>query len=305
MIKPNRTILSVPGHMAKMHLKASGSAADVVMIDLEDSVPEAKKTEARLVAIKSLQSLDWNQKTITVRINPLNTSFAFRDILDIGCSAGSIIDTIVIPKVNTPGDIHFLSRFLDGIEIEKGQKREIRIEASIETAQGLENASRIAKSSHRLKSLVFGIADYSLSVGARITSMSGHGEADETAYPGHRWHFPISRMVMAAKANGLLAIDAPFGDFKNPEGLQHSAAMACALGCDGKWVIHPDQIGIVNSVFTPSLKDIERAKIIVKTIDNAGSIGKGAVSVEGKMVDQATVRLARQLLQQAAYLNLS
>ncbi len=303
-MKPNRTNLSVPGHVIKMHSKAVNSKADVIMLDLEDSVPTDKKQDARKAIIKSLLDLNFEHKTITVRINGLDTPFAYKEIIDIVENAGHVIDAIVIPKINHPGDVYFVSRLLDGIEMEKKFIKKIQIEASIETAQGLEKVSKIAKASSRIKTLVFGVADYSDSVGARLISLSGHGENEEEIYPGHRWHYPLSKMVAAAKANDLLAIDAPFGNFKNPDGLKKSATITSALGCDGKWVIHPDQIDIVNQVFTPSEEEIKRAKRILDVIEKANYSGKGAIGVEGKMIDQATLRLAKKLWDQATHMGL-
>ncbi len=303
-MKPNRSNLSVPGHRKKMHSKALGSSADVVMFDLEDSVPPEQKQLARKTVIKTLDKIKDTSKIITVRVNSIETPFAFKDIIEVAGAAGNIIDAIVIPKVNHPGDIHFVSRLLDGIEMDQDIKNKIRIEACIETAKGLEQVSKIAGSESRIKSLAFGIADYSASIGARLTSISGHGEKEEDIYPGHRWHYPLSRMVMAAKANNLLAIDAPYGDFKNTSGLEHSAKMAAAIGCDGKWVIHPDQIDIVNKVFTPSNEDIQRAKMILDLFKEGGPAKTKAIAIDGKMVDQATLRLAKQLWDQAVFLKL-
>jgi malyl-CoA/(S)-citramalyl-CoA lyase len=209
-----------------------------------------------------------------------------------------------VPKVNHPKDIHFVCRMLDGIEGAKGFSNRINIEAIIESAAGLEHVSRIAKASDRLITLVFGIVDYSVSIGARLISISGHGEKEEEIYPGHRWNFEMSRIVMAAKAHGLLAIDAPYGNFKDPQGLQRSTAVACALGYDGKWAIHPDQIDIIQQAFSPSKEDIERAVKVLAAHKEAREKGLGAVAVEGRMVDQATVRLAEQLYAQAKYLNM-
>lgn len=301
-MKPRRSTLTVPGHVAKMHKKAHQSAADVVMLDLEDSVPVDAKEKARSQVIRSFLSLDWKEKIITVRVNGLDTPFGYRDVLKIAEDAGHVLDSIVIPKVNHPGDIHFASRMLDGIEMSKGFSNRIGIEASIETTRGLELVTEIALSSDRLQTLVFGIADYSASVGARLVSLSGHGEKEEGVYPGHRWHFALSRMIMAAKAHALMAIDASYGDFKDMDGLKHSAVMACALGCDGKWAIHPDQIEIINQVFSPSQEDIERAARVMKAHRKAEAEGRGAVAVEGRMIDNATVRLAKQLLEQAKHL---
>jgi citrate lyase beta subunit len=287
-----------------MHGKASESNADVVMLDLEDSVPIEEKHNARTQVIDSLLSLNWERKTVTVRINALDTPFAYRDLLEVAEQAGHIVDAIVLPKVNQSGDVFFADRLLNGIEMNTNILGSIGLEASIETAEGLLHAAEIVKASTRVKSLVFGIADYSASIGARLVSISGHGEKEEELYPGHRWHFAISNMVMHAKAFGALAIDAPYGNFKDMEGLRRSAVMACALGCDGKWAIHPSQIDIINEVFTPSPADIALAAKVIEANALAQSEGKGAIAVEGRMVDQATVRLATKMWEQAKYLNL-
>ena len=303
-MKPRRTILSVPGHVGKMHDKALNSGSDAIMLDLEDSVPVDIKAEARGRIIQSLLSRNWSRKTVLFRMNGLDTPFGYRDLLEVVEAAGPVIDAVVVPKINHPGDVHFVSRMLDGIELNKEWTKRIGIEASIETAAGLEAVSEIARAGDRIQTLVFGVADYSASIGARLVSISGHGEKEAEIYPGHRWHFAMSRMVMAAKANGLQAIDAPYGNFKDPEGLKLGAGMACALGYDGKWAIHPDQVDIINQTFSPSIEDIERARKILDAHREATIKGLGAVAVEGRMVDQATVRLAAMLWKQAGYLGL-
>jgi citrate lyase beta subunit len=193
---------------------------------------------------------------------------------------------------------------LRGIELNKRFANRIGIEAIIESAVGLERISEIAGAGRRLKALVFGVADFSASIGARLVSISGHGEKEEALYPGHRWHFTLSRIVMAAKAHGLMAIDAPYGNFRDPDGLRRSAVMASALGCDGKWAIHPDQIDIINEVFSPSAEDIERARKVLAAYDEAETQGRGVASVDGRMIDAATMRLAKILYEQAKHLNL-
>ncbi|CAN2043821.1 citrate lyase subunit beta / citryl-CoA lyase [Candidatus Magnetomoraceae bacterium gMMP-1] len=303
-MKPRRSILSVPGHLEKMHDKAGKSAVDVIMLDLEDSVPIDSKKVARRQVIHSLNSLNWQEKILSVRINGLDTPFGYGDLLEVTEQSGNLIDSIVIPKVNSPVDVHFVSRMLDGIEMNKKFSNLIGIEASIESAEGLENVTKITQASKRIKTLVFGIADYSASIRARLISLSGHGEKEEDIYPGHRWHFAISRIVMAAKAHGLMAIDAPYGNFKDIDGLRRSAVMACAIGCDGKWAIHPDQIETINQAFSPSQEDIDRAAEILEADKKAGKEKRGAIAVKGRMVDQATVRLAKQLWDQAKFLNL-
>ena len=303
-MKPRRSILSVPGHVAKMHTKALASSADVVMLDLEDSVPPDAKEAARRQVIQTLNAAEADIPTLAVRINALDTPFGYRDLLEVAEAGGGRFDTIVVPKVNSAGDIHFVDRLLDGIEMHAGTERPAGIEASIETAQGLEAVSAIVRASRRIRTLVFGIADYAASVGARLVSLSGHGEAEEAIYPGHRWHYALSRIVMAAKAHDVMAIDAPYGNFRDESGLARAAGMACALGCDGKWAIHPAQIDTLNRVFTPSREDIERAARIMAADDAAREEGRGAVAVDGRMVDQATVRLARRLQAQARHLGL-
>ncbi|MCP4343054.1 MAG: CoA ester lyase, partial [Desulfobulbaceae bacterium] len=195
-MKTHRSVLSVPGHVQKMHTKAANSAADVIMLDLEDSVPQEAKEAARNQVLDSLQNIDWQKKIVTLRINSLDTPFAYRDLLEIVEGAGEKIQAIVVPKVNRPGDIHFVERMLDGIEQARELSTTIGIEASIETAAGLAEVMAIAGAGRRVQSLVFGIADYSASVGARLVSISGHGENEADIYPGHRWHFALSRMVM-------------------------------------------------------------------------------------------------------------
>lgn len=303
-MKTHRSVLSVPGHVQKMHVKAADCAADVIMLDLEDSVPPDAKEAARKQIFESLQTIDWREKTVAVRINSLDTPFAYRDLLEIVEGAGDKVHKIVVPKVNHPGDIHFVERMLDGIEQARAFTGTIGIEASIETAAGLAEVLAIAAVGRRLQSLVFGIADYSASIGARLVSISGHGENEAGIYPGHRWHFALSRMVMAAKANGLLAIDAPYGNFKDNDGLQKSAVMAGALGCDGKWAIHPNQIDAINQVFSPSPEDIDRAVTVLKAAQTAKQQFRGAIAVDGRMVDLATVHLAQRLYDQARHLGL-
>jgi len=294
---PRRSILSVPGHKEKMHHKAAQSEADVVMLDLEDGVPIDAKEQARSVIGNSLAHIDWGKKTVSVRTNGLGTPFAYKDILAVVGLKSVSLNSLVIPKVDDIADIHFVARFLDGIEMANPNNAPVKIEASIETARGLSNINDIAKSSDRLISLVFGIADYTASVGARLISLSGHGDDDNTVYPGHRWHYALSRIVMAAKANNLLAIDAPYGNYKDKNGLKQSSSMARALGCDGKWAIHPSQLAIINAYFSPLPDDIEKATTILDACQKNNQYD--VIAIDGHMVDQATIRLAKQTCEMA------
>lgn len=287
-----RSILSVPGHISKMHLKAAASGADVIMLDLEDSVPFAQKSSARLQVVESLNSLDWGNKFLSIRINRPGERFAYRDIVEIIPFCSDKLNSIVIPKVSSPADIHFVEKLLTSLEDEYSLKNRLLLEPSIEDALGLENVSQIAAASDRNITLVFGIADFSSSIGAKFISISGHGE-NEDSYPGHRWQYVLSRMVVAAKAKNLAVIDAPYGNFSDPQGLRKSAELAAALGVDGKWAIHPSQIEIINAVFSPSPQEIERAKKVLDAYEIALKEVKGAVELEGRMIDNATIRLAK------------
>ena len=292
-----RSIISVPANREKMVNKAFNLDADVIMLDLEDSVPVNEKEEARRRAVSTFREQDWKGKVRSYRINAMDTPFAYRDIIDIVEEAGEYIDTIVVPKVNDPAEIKAIDYLLTQIELRLDFKRPIGLEPSIETALGMLRAGEIALSSPRVETLVFGVADYSASMTMLSKGVSGHGDKEDF-YPGHRFHFPLSRMAMAAKAAGLAAIDAPYGDYKDPEGLRCSCLMSAALGYDGKWVIHPDQIAIVNEVYSPSHEDFERSVKILEAYEQAQAVGLGSLALDGKMVDAASIRVARVIYSQ-------
>lgn len=298
-MKARRSILSVPGNVEKMHLKALKSDADVIMFDLEDSVSISEKKNAREQIVKSINALDFGDKTITYRINLCESEFAYEDILYLVENAGSKIDSLVIPKVNDVRDVHFVDYLLSGIEKKHKFQHKIKIEPSIETAKGMMNIESIASASERIISLVFGIADYSTSVEAKNVSISGHGEDEELAYPGHRWHFALSKMIMTAKANNLIAIDAPYGNFRDLEGLRKSSAIGRSLGINGKWAIHPNQIDVINEIFSPGKDEIELAKKIISAYESAEKEGRGSAAIDGRMVDKATFNLAKKTMQMA------
>jgi len=289
MIKRQRSTLSVPGHLEKMHKKAFETSADVIMLDMEDSVPMESKRAAREQIILTLKNAP--KRGISVRVNSVDTHYCFRDVIDVVRAAPEQIDSITLPKVDCAGDVHFLSRLLDGIENEMGTQYFIAIDASIESAIGMENIVEIAIAP-RVRSLIFGIADYSASIGAKLNSISGHGENELEIYPGHRWNFVMSKIVQTAKAHNLLAIDSPYGNFKDPQGLEKNSKLACVLGFDGKWAIHPDQIEVINDVFSPSEEELKRANRILEAV--RANPGHGAVAVDGRMIDRATVRLAQK-----------
>lgn len=296
-VRLRRSIISVPANREKMINKAFLLDADMIMLDLEDSVPVHEKEDARKRVVEVFREQDWKAKVRSYRINGMDTPFAYRDIVDVVESAGEFIDVIVVPKVNDAAEIKAIDYFLTQIEARMGIRQRIGLEASIETASGMLNAGEIAFSSSRLEALVFGVADYGASLTMLSKGISGHGDMEDF-YPGHRWHFPLSHMAMAAKAAGLAAIDAPYGDYKDPEGLKRSCLLSAALGYDGKWVIHPDQIAIINGLYTPTQEDVERSTRILEAYRQAQSEGCGSLAIDGKMVDAASIRVARVISSQ-------
>lgn len=302
MVRLRRSVLSVPGSSDKMITKSLQLPADEIMLDLEDGVALEEKEGARSRIIRALRDNDWGDRVRAYRINGLDTPFAYRDIIDVVEEAGESIEVVVIPKVEKAADVQFVDLLLSQIEMNLGLKKTIGLEASIETALGMMNVKEIAFASTRLETLVFGIADYGASLTMPSRGLSGHGDAEEDLM--HRWHFPMSRMVMAAKAAGLAAIDAPHGDFRDEAGLKKSCQQAASLGYDGKWAIHPAQLDTINETFTPSAEDISRAQTVLKAYEEVKTGGKGATAVDGKMVDAASVRLAQVTYEQARRLGL-
>lgn len=291
-VRLRRSVLSVPGNRERMIQKALKLPADVVMLDLEDSVPVGEKDEARGKVISALKEWRGRQCVTACRINGMDTPFAYRDIIDVVENAGDAVDILVVPKVNDPTEIKAIDYLLTQIEARKGLRREIGLEASVETAAGMMRVEEIAFSSPRLEALVFGVADYAASLGMMSKGFSGHGEVEDF-YPGHRFHYPLSRMVMVAKAAGLAAVDAPYGDYRNTEGLQASCLLSRALGYDGKWAIHPEQLAVINEAYSPTREDVERAERVLKAYEEAGRQGAGALALDGNMIDAASVRIAR------------
>jgi citrate lyase beta subunit len=291
-IRLRRSVLSVPVNRDKLVQKAFTLATDVIMLDLEDSVPVQEKDQARQRVVQIFQEKDWAGKVRAYRMNGMDTPFAYRDVIDVIEAVGDRVDVIVVPKVNDASEIKAIDYLLSQIERRMGFEHRVGLEASIETAAGMLHVEEIAFSSPRLETLVFGIADYAASLTMLSKGVSGHGDSEDF-YPGHRWHFPLSRMVMAAKAAGLAAVDAPYGDYRDAPGLQRSCLMSAALGYDGKWAIHPDQLGAINEIYTPSPEDVERSQHILKAFREAQSKGQGSIAVDGKMVDAASVRIAQ------------
>lgn len=306
----HRSELAVPGSNIRMLEKAPTAGADVVFLDLEDAVAPDDKAQARKNVIEALNDLDWSNCAVSVRINGLDTHYCYRDIVDVVEQAGDKLDTILIPKVNRPADILFVSTMLEQIEAAKGYDP-INLHILIETAMGMANVESIAQTCpERLEAMVFGVADYAASTQARTTNMGGanpnyytlthpDGNGNRERHWGDQWHFAISRMVVACRAYGLRPIDGPFGDFNDPDGYRAVASSVAALGVEGKWAIHPSQIALANEVFTPAAAEVDRARRILAAMAEAAREGRGAVALDGRLIDAASIRQAQVLVDKA------
>lgn len=299
VLRVQRCELAVPGSNPGMFEKAMKSGADFIFLDLEDAVAPDDKLKARKNVIEALNDLDWKDcgVTISVRINGLDTQFMVRDVVDLVEQAGHRLDTILIPKVGVYSDVYMVEAMVNQLEMQQGLKNRIGLEALIETALGMANVEDIARNgaSGRLEALHFGVADYAASNRARTTNIGGLNPD----YPGDQWHAAISRMTVACRAYGLRPIDGPFGDIKDPDGYQLAAKRAAALGCEGKWAIHPSQIALANDVFTPPAAEIEKALRILTALSEAAAQGKGAAALDGRLIDAASARMATNVVKMA------
>ncbi|MER2531641.1 MAG: CoA ester lyase [Candidatus Competibacter sp.] len=293
-----RSVLLVPASNWGMIQKTAAARADAVCIDLEDAVAPDEKEASRANVALAYRELDFGNKLRMFRMNGLDTHFAYRDLVEIVEVAGDRIDLVVVPKVNRPEDIYVVETLLGQIESYKKFSRPIGIEALIETALGCLNIREIAACSERLEGFVYGPGDYAASVRMPMESI---GELDENdrVYPGHRWHHIMHSIVSAAKAYNKRAVDGPFAGIKNPEGLMQACKIGRAMGFDGKWCIHPSQIETVNQTFVPSEKEIDWARTVLDEYEAALREGRGAISVKGKMIDVASLRMCRTIVERA------
>lgn len=308
----NRSELAVPGSQVALFEKAASSSVDIVFLDLEDAVAPDEKEQARKNIIEALNDIDWRGKSVSVRINGLDTHYMYRDVVDVVEQAGKHLDLIMIPKVGTSADIYALDMLLTQIETAKGYTKRIGFELIIETALGMQNVSDIAVASKRNESLHFGVADYAASTRARTTVIGGVNQdyavltdavdGDRQQHWGDMWHYALARLVVACRANGLRPIDGPFGDFQDSDGYVAAAKRAAVLGCEGKWAIHPSQIELANQVMSPSEAEITQAQRILSAMAEAERDGKGAVSLDGRLIDYASIRQAEVLIAKAEQL---
>lgn len=291
-----RSELAVPACSDNMFDKAAGCGADLVFLDLEDATPAAFKEESRGKAISALNDLDWGRTVRAVRINGLDTRWCHDDVIEVVTRAGRNLDTIIIPKARTARDVWWVDVLLTQLESKLNLDKRIRLEVLIEEVEGLANAEEIAAASDRLDALIFGVGDFSLSQGARVdTNFVPLGE-----YPGEFWAYARNKVIVAARIAGIDAIDAPYPDYRDLAGYERDARRASLLGYTGKWAIHPDQVPVANEVYAPTADEIARAEANVAAYREAEAKGRGAVGVNGVLVDAAHVKQAEQMLARAA-----
>jgi len=290
-VRLRRSELATPASSEKMIAKAAASDADLVFLDLEDAVAPAEKEAARAKAVRALRDLDWGRKLRAVRVNGADTRWAHDDVLAVVGEAGDRLDLLILPKVKAPRDVWFFDTLLDQLEAKLGLERRIGLEVLIEEAAALARVEEIAGCSPRVEALILGFGDLSASQGVRL--------ALAPTYPGDLWHHARARMIVAARAHGLDAIDGPFANFRDPDGYRREATWAAALGAVGKWAIHPSQIEIANDVFAPTEQEIALARRMCEAYRAAEERGAGAAGAGGILVDAAAIRIFEAVLERA------
>ncbi len=302
-----RSELAVPATSTQFFEKAARGPADSLFLDLEDAVAPQQRLEGRANAVAALNTVDWGNKTVSVRVNGLATQWGLADILAVArCPR---LDMILLPKVETAGDVVFVDRLLSALELETPRARKLGIEILVETTKGLANVEAIAAASLRLEGIIFGVGDYSIEL-QNFDLVFGAANPDyamlarEAGKPAERhwndqWHFALARIANACRAYGLRPIDGPFANYGDPDGYRESAIRARALGFEGKWAIHPSQVALANEVFTPSSGQIAWATDITRRMEAASREGKGAIGMEGVLIDRAHVLLAGKILRRA------
>lgn len=300
----NRCQLFGPGSRTQLFAKMAASAADVINLDLEDSVAPDDKEQARKNIIQAIGDIDWGNKTLSVRINGLDTPFWYRDVVDLLEQAGDRLDQIMIPKAGCAADIYAVDALVTAIERAKGRKKPISFEVIIETAAGISHVEEIAASSPRLQAMSLGAADFAASMGMATTGIGGTQENYYMARQGQKywsdpWHWAQTAIVAACRTHGVLPVDGPFGDFSDQDGFRAQALRSATLGMVGKWAIHPSQVALANEVFSPSEAAVAEAREIIAAMDQAQKSGAGAAVYKGRLVDIASIRQAEVIVRQA------
>lgn len=308
--RPNRSQLFGPGSRVAIFEKMAASGADVINLDLEDSVASSDKDSARSNVIKAISDVDWGHKTLSVRINGLDTPWWYRDVVDLLEQASERLDLIMIPKVGCAADIYAVDALVSAIELAKGRKKRLGFEVIIESAAGISHVNEIAGASPRLQAISLGAADFAASMGMQTTGIGGTQEnyymhRDGSKYWSDPWHWTQAAIVAACRTHGLLPVDGPFGDFSDDEGYLAQARRSATLGMVGKWAIHPKQIALANQVFTPSPAAIAEAREILEAMEEAKKRGDGATTYKGRLVDIASIKQAEVIVRQAELIGVS
>ncbi len=302
--RPNRCQLFGPGSNTKLFAKMAASAADVINLDLEDSVAPSDKEFARANVIEALNTVDWGNKYMSVRINGLDTPYWYRDVVDVLEQAGDRLNQIMIPKVGCAADVYAVDALVTAIERATGRTKPISLEVIIESAAGIAHVEEIAAASPRLQAMSLGAADFAASMGMQTTGIGGTQEdyymlREGAKYWSDPWHWAQAAIVAACRTHGILPVDGPFGDFSDDEGFIAQARRSATLGMVGKWAIHPKQIALANQVFTPSESKVTEAREILAAMETAKANGEGATVYKGRLVDIASIKQAEVIVRQA------
>ena len=306
--RPNRCQLFGPGSRPAIFEKMAGSAADVINIDLEDSVAPSDKDSARRNVIQAIGDIDWGNKTLSVRINGLDTPYWYRDVVDLLENASERLDQIMVPKVGNAADIYAVDALVSAVEAAKGRKKRIAFEVIIESAAGIAHVEEIAAASPRLQAMSLGAADFAASMGMATTGIGGTQEGYYMLREGQKywsdpWHWAQTAIVAACRTHGVLPVDGPFGDFSDDEGFRAQALRSATLGMVGKWAIHPKQVALANEVFTPSEAAVQEAREILTAMEEAKAKGEGATVYKGRLVDIASIKQAEVIVRQWDMIN--
>jgi len=302
--RPNRCQLFGPGSNDALFEKMAGSEADVINIDLEDSVAPDDKQKARANTIQAINDIDWGKKTLSVRINGLDTGWWYRDVVDLLEKGGERLDQIMIPKAGRGADIYAVDALVTAVERAKGRQKSLEFEVIIESAAGISHVEEIAAASPRLKAMSLGAADFAASMGMSTTGIGGTQENYYMRHEGQNywpdpWHWATAAIVAACRTHGVLPVDGPFGDFSDDEGFRAQARRVATLGMVGKWAIHPKQVALANEIFTPSDAAVQEAREILKAMEDAKARGEGATTYKGRLVDIASIKQAENIVKQA------
>ncbi|SEF53417.1 beta-methylmalyl-CoA/L-malyl-CoA lyase [Thalassococcus halodurans] len=305
----NRCQLFGPGSRPAIFEKMAASAADVINLDLEDSVAPTDKDQARKNVIEAIGDVDWGTKTLSVRINGLDTPFWYRDVVEILENASDRIDQIMIPKVGCAADLYAVDALVTAVEAAKGRTKPIKFEVIIESAAGISHVEEIAAATPRLEAMSLGAADFAASMGMATTGIGGTQEnyymhREGQKYWSDPWHWAQAAIVAACRTHGVLPVDGPFGDFSDDEGFRAQALRSATLGMVGKWAIHPKQVALANEVFTPSEAAVTEAREILEAMEAAKARGEGATVYKGRLVDIASIKQAEVIVRQAEKIGL-